>query len=129
MILLALGGCSWGVHDAQKAECQPAQVACGVRCLAAGEVCRLGMTVMASHLEGQGPGIDVLIVKTVAVGSPAEVAGLRPGDAITKIDEAAPTEQNLEAALAAEEKAPVRLFFLRQGYALKTDVEINRRRR
>lgn len=128
-LLFALAGCSWGVHEGVRPDCKGGHLACGSHCLEPTEPCHLGMSVARSRLEGRGPGVTALVIRHVAVGSPAEAAGLRPGDAITAIDGDAPTELNLEAALAKKEKKPIAIRFLRKGYELKTEVEINYRRR
>lgn len=129
VLLFALTSCSWGVHEGLKPDCKGGKLACGSYCLDSAEPCHLGMSVARSRLEGRGPGVVALVIRHVAVGSPAEVAGLRPGDAITAIDGGAPTELNLEAAVAKDEKKPIRIEFLRKGYGLTTELEINRRRR
>jgi C-terminal processing protease CtpA/Prc len=123
LFVLLLGACSFGSHTIDATKCEGGARVCGTRCVPPGAACPLGMTVMASHIEGRGPGQTVLVVKTVAGGSPAAVAGLRPGDAIVSIDGLAPSEGNLVAALASEKTSPIEIQFLRQGFGRSTQVD------
>lgn len=87
------------------------------------------------QLEGIGAELTVrdqaLVVVTPLKGSPAEAAGLKPGDIVYKIDGALTAEMTLFQAIMSirgEKGSQVVLTILRQGVEQPFDVEIVRER-